>query len=147
MLIISLVLIALVCISVTLHLILRRRRRRRKPAGKKRKDEKKGGQQELASEGKKEVVGNVAELVGTPMCEIGESEVRHEMEDVEVDERHLAVGGAECERSSCHKSDVESEGVGDGDGDLEAGVSWYDDSEERVEPSERDLAMYWARAM
>lgn len=150
MLIISLVLIFLVCCTVCLHLYLRRRKRQRGGTKKdKRKKKGKGKEEpELATQEKNE---HVAELVGTPMCEIGVSEPRHEMEDVEVDERHLQLESESgSERSSCHKteaSDSDSDGESGGEVDVEAGISWYDDSDERVEPNDRALAMYWARGM
>lgn len=143
MLIISLVLIFLVCCTVSLHLYLRRRKRRRRGVKKGKKDKKKAkgqDQPELPTQEK-----NIAELIGTPMCEIGESEPRHELEDAEVDERHLQV---ESETSSCHKSEIDQSGSETAsDVDVEAGISWYDDSEERVQPNNRELAMYWARGM
>lgn len=143
MLIISLVLIFLLACTVSLHLYLRRRERRRRGTTKDKKKEKKGKEQpELPTQEK-----HVAELTGTPMCEIGESEPRHEMEDAEVDERHLQM---DSERSSCHKSigdQSDSDSVTGSEVDIEAGISWYDDSDERVEPGNRELAIYWARAM
>jgi hypothetical protein len=147
MLIISLVLIFLVCCTVCLHLYLRRRKRQRGGGVKKDKKKKKGkgeAQPEIATQEKND---HVAELVGTPMCEIGVSEPRHEMEDVEVDERHLQLESESgSERSSCHKTEV-SDSESGSEVDIEAGISWYDDSDERVEPNDRALAMYWARGM
>ncbi|KAF1976214.1 hypothetical protein BU23DRAFT_43444 [Bimuria novae-zelandiae CBS 107.79] len=85
MLIISLVLILLVVITVTVHFLLeRQKRRRRKTLPKKGKNS--DAQPELQSKEKK-----FAELVGTPLCEMGDSEPRHEMEDAEVLERHTLV--------------------------------------------------------
>jgi type III secretory pathway component EscV len=89
MLILSLLLIFLVACFVALHFYLRSRKRRNKKSGKtkdKKKTKKKAkgeadGPPELHSQQKK-----IAELVGTPICEIGDSEPRHEMEDVEVQE-------------------------------------------------------------
>ena len=86
MLILSLLLIFLVASCVALHFYLRSRKRRNKRSGKTKdkKKKKKGeadGPPELHSQQKK-----IAELVGTPICEIGDSEPRHEMEDVEVQE-------------------------------------------------------------
>ena len=84
MLIISLVLILFVVLSVCLHLYLKRqKRRRRKTAPKKKAGKDSEAQPELQSKEKK-----FSELVGTPLCEMGESEPRHEMEDAEVLERH-----------------------------------------------------------
>lgn len=86
MLIISLVLIFLVVLSISLHFYLQRQKRRRRKAAPKEKPGKgkdSDAQPELQSKEKK-----MAELVGTPLCEIGESEPRHEMEDAEVPERH-----------------------------------------------------------
>jgi hypothetical protein len=143
MLIISLVLIFLVCCTVSLHLYLRRRKRWRRGMKKGGKKGKQGKERPEVPPQEK----HVAELVGTPMCEIGESDPRHEMEDAEVDERHLQV---ESEASSCHKSGMEgsvSDSETTSDVDVEAGISWYDDSEERVEPGDRELAIYWARGI
>jgi type III secretory pathway component EscV len=87
MLILSLLLIFLVACCVALHFYLRSRKRRNKKSGKTKDNKKKNkkgaanGPPELHSQQKK-----VAELVGTPICEIGDSEPRHEMEDVEVQE-------------------------------------------------------------
>jgi hypothetical protein len=143
MLVVALVLIFLVCCTVSLHLYLRRRKRRRGGVKKKKKG-KDEEQPELASQ-ETSKTEHIAELVGTPMCEIGESDPRHEMEDVEVDERHLQL---ESERSSCHKSEMTGSGSdSESEVDVEAGISWYDDAEERVEPNSRDLAMYWVRTM
>lgn len=84
MLIISLVLILFVVLSVCLHLYLKRqKRRRRKTSPKKKAGKDSDAQPELQSKEK-----SFAELVGTPLCEMGESEPRHEMEDAEVMERH-----------------------------------------------------------
>ena len=84
MLIISLVLILFVVLSVCLHFYLRRQKRRRRKAKPKKKEvEESDTQPELQSREKK-----FAELVGTPLCEMGESEPRHELEDAEVLERH-----------------------------------------------------------
>lgn len=89
MLIFSLLLIFLVACFVALHFYLRSRKRKAIQSGKRKdkkskKKNKKGepnGPPELHSQEKK-----IAELVGTPICEIGDSEPRHEMEDVEVQE-------------------------------------------------------------
>ncbi|KAJ4291932.1 hypothetical protein N0V90_009830 [Kalmusia sp. IMI 367209] len=87
MLIISLVLILFVVISIAVHFYLKRqKRRRRKTAPKKKGVKASDGQPELQSQEKK-----MAELVGTPLCEMGESEPRHEMEDAEVHERYTMV--------------------------------------------------------
>ncbi|KAL1594333.1 hypothetical protein SLS60_010093 [Paraconiothyrium brasiliense] len=84
MLIISLVLILFVVCSVSVHFYLKRqKRRRRKNSPKKNAGKDVDGPDELQSKEKK-----MAELVGTPLCELGDSEPRHEMEDAEVLERH-----------------------------------------------------------
>jgi len=141
MLIVSLVLVFLVCCTVCAHLYLRQRKRQRRSGVKKDKRKKKKGKEEEVQLEQKN--GYVAELVGTPMCEIGESDPRHEMEDVEVNERHLQLEN-ESEKTWGHKTEVSESGS---EVDVEAGISWYDDSEERVEPNDRALAMYWARGM
>lgn len=83
MLIISLVLILIVVISISIHFYIKRQKRvYRKPSPKKNNGKDGDAQPELQSKEKK-----MAELVGTPLCEIGDSEPRHEMEDVEVLER------------------------------------------------------------
>lgn len=81
MLIISLLLILLVVISVCIHFYIKREKRlRRNSLPKKDKDLESVSQpDELQSQEKK-----LAELVGTPLCEMGDSEPRHEMEDAEV---------------------------------------------------------------
>ncbi|KAF2705559.1 hypothetical protein K504DRAFT_537130 [Pleomassaria siparia CBS 279.74] len=84
MLIFSLLLIFLVACFVALHLYLRSRKKKAKPLKQDKKKKMKNcpsGPPELHSV-KKEFV----ELVGTPVCEIGDSEPRYEMEDVEVQE-------------------------------------------------------------
>lgn len=165
MLIIALTLMLLVVCAICLHLYLRRRRRRRslkdvcpikkvkEMKEKKRKKEKEGKkeekpeQPELHSKEK-----HVAELPGTPLCEMGESEPRHEMEDAEVPERHLQ-SDSETQIGSDTSSCCESDGSSMMDSgtasqiDLEAGISWYDASEERVEPDSRQFAMYWSRGI
>ncbi|KAF2443209.1 hypothetical protein P171DRAFT_57674 [Karstenula rhodostoma CBS 690.94] len=82
MLIISLVLILIVVVTVSIHLYLKRQKRHRRTSPKKKAGKVANGQPELQSKEKK-----MAELVGTPLCEIGDSEPRHEMEDAEVLER------------------------------------------------------------
>lgn len=147
MLIISLVLIFLVCCTVAAHLYLKRQKRRKR-GGKGTKKGKKQNvhkQPELPSQEKP-----IAELVGTPMCEIGDSDPRHEMEDAEVDERYLRDDN-ERETSVQPKNGYASESGSDSEIrseiDLEVGISWYGDSEERVEPDSRELAMYWSRGI
>ncbi|CAO2652793.1 Nn.00g022040.m01.CDS01 [Neocucurbitaria sp. VM-36] len=163
MLIISLVLISMVACTVSLHLFLRRRKRQRKvkdrgttrkvsdtnekkrARGKKAADDE---QPELHSQEKE-----MAELAGTPLCEMGESEPRHEMEGMEVTGQYAQPDSSMqpySETSSHLKSERWS--VSDGETarqlDADAGISWYDAAEERVpEPDERELAMYWSRGM
>ena len=84
MLIISLVLILFIVISVCVHFYLKRQRPRyRKAPPKKELGGDADGQPELQSKEKK-----FAEVAGTPLCEMGDSEPRHEMEDAEVSEQH-----------------------------------------------------------
>lgn len=123
---------------------MKEKKRRKAKEGKK---EEETAQPELHSKEK-----HVAELPGTPLCEIGESEPRHEMEDAEVAERHLQSDGETqvgSDTSSCCESDrssmMDSETASQID--LEAGISWYDASEERVEVDSRQLAMYWSRGI
>lgn len=88
MLIFALLLIFCVCLAVAIHLYLRRQKRHRRKQPKKKKKEKKtlSLQPELQNQEHK-----IAELVGTPLCEMGESEPRHEMEDAEVHERYTTI--------------------------------------------------------
>lgn len=112
------------------------------------KDAEVPAQPELHSQEKK-----VAELAATPLCEMGESEPRHEMEDAEVPERFLRTDSdakTDSDASSTLKSErssiVDSETASQID--LEAGTSWYDASEEPgPEPDSRQLAMYWSRGI
>lgn len=84
MLIFALLLIFAVCVAVSVHLYLRRQKRRRKKEDKTKKKDQ-GSKRDSAQE------KSFAELTGTPLCEMGDSEPRHEMEDAEVDERNLAT--------------------------------------------------------
>lgn len=122
---------------------IKERKRKKKEA----KEEEGPAQPELHSKEK-----HVAELPGTPLCEMGDSEPRHEMEDAEVPERHLRSDSETqvgSDTSSCCESDRSS--IMDSETasqiDLEAGISWYDASEERVEADSRQLAMYWSRGI
>jgi hypothetical protein len=89
MLIFALTIVFLVCCAISVHLYLRRtKRRRRKGVKKTKKDNKSNavkGLQESELHGQEK---KMAELTGTPLCEMGESEPRHEMEDAAVPERH-----------------------------------------------------------
>lgn len=119
-----------------------------KNKGKRRTRNKEGLEQpELQSQEK-----TIAELPGTPLCEMGDSEPRHEMEDAEVAEQHVqaeidghsysdASGHLESDRWSVINSESASPM------DLEAGILWYDASEEKVEVDSRQLAMYWSRGI
>jgi len=97
MLIFSLLLIFMVACFVALHFYLRSRRRRAKKAkiarDKRRKKQKVdvSNVTETQDEDKEFV-----EMEGTPLCELGESEPRHEMEDIEVPETytHENIGSA-----------------------------------------------------
>ncbi|KAF9734315.1 hypothetical protein PMIN06_004218 [Paraphaeosphaeria minitans] len=83
MLIVSLVLILIVVISISIHFYLKRQRQiRRKTSPRKSVGKNGDTQPELPSKDEK-----MPELVGTPLCEIGDSEPRHEMGDAEVLER------------------------------------------------------------
>ncbi|KAL5375951.1 hypothetical protein DPSP01_010818 [Paraphaeosphaeria sporulosa] len=86
MLIISLVLILIVVISISIHLYLKRQRRIRRKTSPRNKGKDGNAQPELQSKENKMV-----ELVGTPLCEMGDSEPRHEMEDAEVLERDTII--------------------------------------------------------
>ncbi|PSN69352.1 hypothetical protein BS50DRAFT_572505 [Corynespora cassiicola Philippines] len=123
MLIFSLVLIFSVCFFVALHFYLKRRKRHRKPKNKKDKKIKRKsiqGQSELDAERKE-----VAELVGTPICEMGDSEPRHEMEDAEVHERYTTLEAP----SPAH---------------LEAGDTLQRSNSQTVEPDARQYSIYWS---
>lgn len=140
MLIFAMVLIFFVCLSVAVHLYLRRKRRRRRPKSKntkKPKTKKKGEalQPELQSQERK-----VAELIGTPLCEMGDSEPRHEMEDVEVHERHTTVNIA---------NPADNPVVSPVDPDLEAGTLYFGDMTVSpvVQPDAGIHAVYFARGM
>lgn len=140
MLIIALVLILLVCVFVALHFFLKRRKRRRKAGDGKEKGKKKKKNTSSVPETptpKKEVV----ELVGTPICELGDPEPRHEMEDVEVHERHMATTESSDDDGD---RDVEA-----GQSGFEAGTSWYDETDDRAapEPESREFALYWSRGI
>lgn len=88
MLIFSLLLVFAVCLCVSIHLYLKRQKKKRRKELKERKAAREAREAKAA-----EVVEEktFAELTGTPLCEMGESEPRHEMEDAEVDERYMAV--------------------------------------------------------
>lgn len=87
MLIFSLLLVFAVCLCVAIHLYLKRQKRKRRKEWKERKAAREAKAAEVVVEEEK----TFAELTGTPLCEMGESEPRHEMEDAEVDERYMAV--------------------------------------------------------
>ena len=163
MLILSLVIILLVVCTVCLHLFLRRRKRDRtlkdispiqkvKERRKKKKEEAKKGkgpmQPELHGREKK-----IAELPGTPMCEIGESEPRHEIGESEVDHWPLRadweaqIGNRTSSQFASNGSESDTSSQTSSHMDIEIGISWYDASEELVQPDSRQLAMYWARGI
>lgn len=136
MLIFALVLIFGVCVFVAIHLHLRRHRRRRKKQDKTKKRAKK-----LETELEKqpqEKEKEFAELVGTPLCEMGESEPRHEMEDVEVQERHTMA----------HPEDPRNHPVYSPAGtDLEAGTMYFGEMTTHTvaQPGAAMHAAYYAR--
>lgn len=86
MLIFSLLLVFAVCLCVTIHLYLKRQRRKRRKEAKERRAAREAAKAAEVVEEK-----TFAELTGTPLCEMGESEPRHEMEDAEVDERYTTM--------------------------------------------------------
>ncbi|KAF2243148.1 hypothetical protein BU26DRAFT_570543 [Trematosphaeria pertusa] len=140
MLIFALVLIFLVCLAVAVHLYLRRRRRRRKGKPKTKKKEMRKSatpqQPELQSQERK-----IAELVGTPLCEIGDSEPRHEMEDAEVHERYTTIDLQNPRDNPVLISPL--------DPDLESGTWPYDEmtTPSTAAPEAREYAVYWSRGL
>jgi len=94
MLIFSLLLIFMVACFVALHFYLRSRRRKARKA--KLAKERRRKRQEpkpvvsdvsnVSAETEDDDKDGLAEMEGTPLCELGESEPRHEMEDIEVPE-------------------------------------------------------------
>ncbi|KAF2676006.1 hypothetical protein K458DRAFT_410824 [Lentithecium fluviatile CBS 122367] len=134
MLIFALLLIFAVCIFVSIHLYLRRQKRRRKKQAKTKKAKplESPGAESQPQEKK------MAELVGTPLCEMGESEPRHEMEDVEVHERHTVV----------NLQDPTDHPVYSPAGtDLEAGTMYFGEmtSSPTAQPEPAMHAVYYAR--
>ena len=132
MLIFALILIFAVCVSVAIHLHVRRQRRQRKKKGKTEKKTQRSQSVDSAQE------KTFAELTGTPLCEMGESEPRHEMEDVEVHERHTA---ANLE----HPSD--NPVYSPAGTDLEAGTVYFGEmtTHTPVQPEAAAHAVYFAR--
>ena len=141
MLIFALVLIFLVCCAVSVHLYLRRqKRRRRKKAKNVKKDEKKDDPvgAELASKEK-----SVAELTGTPICEMGDSEPCYEMEDAEVHEWQYATDESPLTNPANHPVVTPMQR------DLEAGT-YFGEMNSEVSPLHAEArihAAYWSRAM
>jgi uncharacterized protein HemX len=130
MLIFALLLIFAVCVAVSVHLYLRRQKRRRRKESAERK--KKSKSVDSAQE------KTLAELTGTPLCEMGDSEPRHEMEDAEVHERNLATS-LEDPRDSPVYSPAGT--------DLEAGTPYFGEmsSQTPVQPEAAMHAAYFAR--
>lgn len=132
MLIFALLLIFAVCVGVAVHLCLRRQKRQRKKEDKTKKKAQRTKSLDSVQE------KTFVELTGTPLCEMGESEPRHEMEDVEVHERHTT---ANLEHPS--DSPVYSP-VGT---DLEAGTIYFGEmtSSTSAQPEAAMHAAYFAR--
>ncbi|KAF2636748.1 hypothetical protein P280DRAFT_139942 [Massarina eburnea CBS 473.64] len=143
MLIFALVLIFLVCCAIAVHLHLRRKRRRRRKQGKnvvkkKAVDEEEGPREvELHSKEKK-----IAELVGTPVCEMGDPEPRHEMEDAEVRERRYTIIEPELQNPADNPvvSPLDREPHGVFFGEMDSAIS-------PLQAEARIYAAYWARAL
>jgi len=139
MLIISLVLILLVVVSISVHFYLKRQKRRRPPI--KRKDTKESEksankQPELQSQSKE-----FAELTGTPLCEMGDPEPRHEMEDAEVPEICTMAEPENPWDNPVHVSPVSPYDV-----DLEAGAMFGEmTTHTTTQPEPGVHAAYWAR--
>ena len=90
---------------------------------------------ELQSKEKK-----IVELYGTPVCEIGESEPRHEMEDVEVPERRYTLAEIDLENPADTPVVTRTER------ELEEGTYFGEmTTREEREPEARAHAAYWAR--
>lgn len=148
MLIFALVLIFLVCLAVFVHFYLKRKRRRRrasnkpkkKPAGKPAKKSS-TAQQEPEPQAQER---KFAELVGTPLCEMGESEPRHEMEDVEVHERYVMPENWPLTNPADNPVLVSPL-----DPDLEAGTMTFGEMtiDSTYQPYAAVSAAYWARAI
>lgn len=135
MLIFALILIFAVCVFVAIHLYLRRQKRQRKKQDKIKKKVKKpeSPDPEMQQQEKK-----FAELVGTPLCEMGESEPRHEMEDVEVLERHAMVDLEDPSDNPVYSP---------AGTDLEAGTMYFGEmtSHTTAQPEPAMHAVYYAR--
>lgn len=100
MLIFSLLLIFMVACFVALHFYLRSRRRKARKAKlakerrRKRQEQKPvvsdasnvSNETEIQDDDDDNNKDELPEMEGTPLCELGESEPRHEMEDIEVPE-------------------------------------------------------------
>jgi len=132
MLIFALLLIFAVCLTVAIHLYLRRQRRRRRQEDKAKKEAQRSKRLDSTQD------QTFAELTGTPLCEMGESEPRHEMEDVEVHERHTTTNLE-------HPGDnpvYSPTGT-----DLEAGTMYFGEmtSYTPVQPEPAIHAVYYAR--
>jgi hypothetical protein len=135
MLIFALLLIFIVCICLAIHFHLKRQKRRRK---KQAKPKKEVGGSKCVNEAKQEQDKNFSELVGTPLCEMGESEPRHEMEDVEVPERYT-MNDPEDPRNNPVYSPAGT--------DLEAGTVYFGEmtSSTMAQPEPAMHAAYFAR--
>lgn len=140
MLIFALLLIFLVCCALALHFHLRRqkRKRRKKVKGQKKKEvEEVVDMQEAELQSKER---KIVELHGTPICEIGDSEPRHEMEDVEVPERRYTLAEIHLENPADTPVAVRTER------ELEEGTYFGEmTTREGLQPAPRVYAAYWAR--
>lgn len=132
MLIFSLLLVFAVCLCVSIHLYLKRQKKKRRKELKERKAAKEAKAAEVVEE------KHFAELTGTPLCEMGESEPRHEMEDAEVDERYMAV---DLEHPNAHPV-YSPAGT-----DLEAGPAYFGEmtTQSWAQPDARMHAAYYAQ--
>ncbi|KAF1948250.1 hypothetical protein CC80DRAFT_327980 [Byssothecium circinans] len=145
MLIFALVLIFLVCCALAAHFYLRRQKRRRR---KKVKKTKKNSKEDMEEDGPLEAElhskqKEIAELIGTPICEMGEPEPRYEMEDAEVHERRYTMLDWPLQNPA------DNPVVSPMDRDLEAGTFFgeMNSAISPMQPDARVYAAYWGRAM
>lgn len=141
MLIFALILIFVVCCAVALHLHLRRQRRKRRKSAKKEEKVETKETEDVQESELQSKERNIAELVGTPMCEMGDSEPRHEMEDAEVPERYTMI---DFDLQNPADTPVATRT----ERELEEGTYFGEmTSREDMQPAARVYAAYWSRAI
>jgi hypothetical protein len=135
MLIFALLLIFAVCLFVSIHLYLRRQKRRRKKEAKTKQEAEKAERSKSVDSVQEQTF---AELTGTPLCEMGESEPRHEMEDAEVPERHTTTDLEDPSDNPVYSP---------AGTDLEAGTVYFGEmtSHASAQPEAAMHAVYFAR--